>query len=359
MGKISELLKKFGIAFYQVDRLSLDNYFYEPFQDSEQSFEDNVVFETDSRITKKSLDELDFSLFRYFLDGSRKVYKIGDMITSDNKFVPVVAGQVGTACCRRDDDGRIRIYDIRHRNILMLHESIPDDEFILIQDSIKKYVSVKVPVIIDRFTFNRKEQDNPTNAAVAKIQKTMQDMEINLLKEMVKQKNLLSPDNMLVIDGSLQFLTQSFEPDIFYNVVGISKSYNPNLTSILRGRIHIGTLLAQLRFGERTPVYKYETRGTKKNAIGAWYLRIREPKNIRSPLEGVVKIEKMAMQEDVELGRLDTSIVDTISSCVLAERNPTCFGNDERWANHLYPVYLTEKALKHSFMSDIQFMNMF
>jgi hypothetical protein len=106
----------------------------------------------------------------------------------------------------------------------------------------------------------------------------MHDMEIELLKEMVENRKILSTDKMLVIDGSLQFLTQKFDPRIFYNVTGISKTFNPNLTGILKGKRHIGVALAKLEFRERTPVYRYKT---ERNIIGAWYLRIREKKDIR------------------------------------------------------------------------------
>jgi hypothetical protein len=79
---------------------------------------------------------------------------------------------------------------------------------------------------------------------------------------------------------------------------------------------------------------------------------------MRNPLDGIVKIEKMAMKEDFDHG-LDTDVVDNISSSVLAERCPTCHGNDDRWPNHIYPVYLAEKYIKSTFYSDIMYMNQF
>jgi hypothetical protein len=75
-------------------------------------------------------------------------------------------------------------------------------------------------------------------------------------------------------------------------------------------------------------------------------------------LEGVVKLEKMALEENIENG-FETDLIDNISRSILSERNPTCHGKDNRWANHLYPMYLTEKILKSSFLSDSFFMNLF
>ena len=41
-------------------------------------------------------------LFRFFLDGSRKIYKVDDMAYA-NKVYPIIAGQVGVGCCERID----------------------------------------------------------------------------------------------------------------------------------------------------------------------------------------------------------------------------------------------------------------
>lgn len=352
--KLSEILRSKGIVFFQTDRLSLDNYYYEPFQDRDEEFDKNRIFETDKIKDTRKVNPTNHSLFKYFIDGSRKTYKIGDIITTDNKFVPAVAGQIGAVCCFRNKDRKLNLFDIKKRNILMLYDSIQDLDFERIKELFEKQTSSRVLIEVEKYSYDKMKDDAPTNAAVAALQKNMRDLEIMLLMEMVKSKTL-NTDEMLVIDGSLQFLTQKFDPNIFYNVVGISKSFNPNLTGILKGKTHIGVLLAKLEFGERTAVFKYDT---KKYAIGAWYLRIRERKNVRDPLGGVVKIEKMALQENLEMG-FNSSLIDNISASILAERNPTCHGNDDRWPNHLYPIYLTERILKASFLSDYYFMNLF
>lgn len=56
---------------------------------------------------------------------------------------------------------------------------------------------------------------------------------------------------------------------------------------------------------------------------------------------------------------LQTDEVDLISANIINERNPVCYGNDDRWANHLYPIYLTEKFIKSRYISDIHFLNLF
>ncbi len=349
------LFKDKGIQFFQTDKLSLDKYYFEAFQDEKEVFDGNKIFET-QEVEVKKLEPYSPSLFKYFLDGSRKPYKIGDIITTDNKFTPVVVGQIGAACCSRSTSKKINIFQINKLNLLLVFDSINDDDYEDIKGQISN--SGKWKIDLEKYSFDKLRDDAPLNAAIAKINKRMQDLEIDLLTDLAMSKRLLSTENMLIIDGSLQFLSQKFDNRIFYNVIGISKTFNPNLMGLLRGKKQIGVLLAKLKYGERTPVYKYESE-KKRYTIGAWYLRIRDENKMRNPLDGVIKIEKMAMQEDIENDGFDSSVIDNISSSILSETYPTCHGNDFRWCNHLYPIYLTERALKSRFLSDLYFTNLF
>ena len=74
----------------------------------------NIIFskdrsgETDKGLTiSKSLNDLAQKingegkpLFKYFLDGSRRTYKVDD-IAYNNRLYPVIAGQIGVGCCVR------------------------------------------------------------------------------------------------------------------------------------------------------------------------------------------------------------------------------------------------------------------
>jgi hypothetical protein len=76
LSKLYKLLHQKGIEFYQNDRRSLDNYYYEPFQDDKEHFEDDRKFETESiKGIKKKIDLYNRSIFKYFLDGSRNFIK--------------------------------------------------------------------------------------------------------------------------------------------------------------------------------------------------------------------------------------------------------------------------------------------
>lgn len=354
--KLADILKEKKLVFLQTERQTLDTTVFEMYQDKDERFEESKIFESEGNGKIRKCDTFHSSIFTYFLDGSRKTYKIGDIITTDKKFVPIVAGQIGAACCHRNDDRKLNKYQSTIKNILTLYDGINDHDFDMIKEAFEFQNPHGVNIEVHKYNYDSYKDDSPTNAAIAKIHKMMADEEIRMITSMVEQ-GVLNTDQMMVIDGSLQFLTQKFNPEIFYNVIGISKSYNPNLTGVLKGRRHIGVLLSQLKYGERTPVYKYETK--KNNIIGAWYLRIRPKEQVRNPLEGVVKVEKMAIGDDIMEDGFETCIIDNISSSILAERIPTCHGIDKRWANHLYPIYLTEAYLKSSFMSDKHFINLF
>ena len=65
------------------------------------------------------------------------------------------------------------------------------------------------------------------------------------------------------------------------------------------------------------------------------------------------------MDEEVEQGGINSEDVDLISANIINERNPTCYGTDRRWANHLYPVFLTERYVKSKYISTEMFLNLF
>ena len=308
-----------------------------------------------------------FSFFRYFLDGSRRTYKIVDFGTSDGKFLPIVAGQIGAAVCLRENK-KLRKQVLVRKNVL----AVPDrmgGEFGAIEQQIK---SLKIPenksrsICIDqvlKYTVKEKPDRPFENLAIAKIQKTMMDMEVSLIREMA-ESNKLETDNMLMVDGSLQFSGVEDSDTIFRHVIGVSKSFNPNIQGLLKTSRYrqIGDYLTSLSFAERTPVYEVEVDGKaskRKTKIGAWYLRIRPQEKAERPLDGIIKIEKIATTNSERENFFETDMINEISRSILLERNVTCYGNDPRWANHLYPIYLTEQFLKNSFVSDIFFLNIF
>ncbi len=304
-----------------------------------------------------------YSGFSYFMDGSRRTYKIGDMILEGKKIYPVVVAQVRAGCTERNHRKKIYAHGAIHReNILLLSDRMNEVDFQEIRQRIlKTQMAKELHLDVVKYHFEPTKDNVPVNAAIAKANSMMHNMEIDILGEMVNSGKL-EPDHMLIVDGPLQFIRQDTgKPefaDLFYNVVGVSKSFDPMLptsSKSKRGGTQIGAELLKLEYGQRTPVFLKENSRHRK--FGCWYLRIRPKNKVTGPLEGIIKIEKMAVLEEED--GLDSSIVDNISLWLLNESSPTCYGRDERWASHLYPIYLTETLIKASFESDLVFINNF
>ena len=279
-------------------------------------------------------------------------------------YTHLVIAQIRAGCTERDGAKKLHSHQtILRKNLLLLSDKINTVDFKEIQQRLMRTAVAKEMFLeVVSYRFESEKHNIPVNAAIAKANSMMHDMEIEILSNMVKSGSL-DTDRMLVVDGPLQFLRQDTGKaefsDLFYNVIGVSKSFNPMLPASgksKRGGTQIGAELLKLEYGERTPVFMKENdRGRR---FGVWYLRIRPKNRVSNPLEGIIKIEKMALEDYYDSG-IPTDIIDTISLSLLNECSPTCYGRDERWASHLYPVYLTETLIKSTFESDLVFINNF
>ncbi|MHB1393008.1 MAG: hypothetical protein ACYCYE_08025 [Clostridia bacterium] len=365
MSTLQKLFEKEGAMLFQNESMALDHYYLEPYQDANDDDTDTYdmtnVFETSPIKLKRCLEisETPFSLFHYFMDGSRRTYKIGDLVIANKKIYPVIAAQVRAGCVQRNGL-KVSQEMLLSQNYLLISSSFNDLNFDEIKARVRRCAKLAQPIIVEKYTFNKMKDSAPNNAAIAKANSLMHKLEIDILKEMVAAK-ILDTTKMLIVDGPLQFLAEDNGKDefadLFYNVVGISKSFDPNLSiSDKRNGAHIGAQILKLNYGERTPVFR--KRNTRGRIYGFWYLRIRDQHNVKNPLDGIIKIEKLAIKEDINHG-LDTDVVDNISLSLIAEGIPTCHGKDNRWPNHLYPVYLAETMIKSTFASDVAFINQF
>lgn len=93
--------------------------------------------------------------------------------------------------------------------------------------------------------------------------------------------------------------------------------------------------------------------------FAVWYIRIRDKSKTRTAFDGIVKVEKMLITHEENEYGIDSELVDLLSSSIINERNPVCYGSDLRWANHLYPIYLTELYVKSKYLSTESFLNLF
>ena len=315
-------------------------------------------------------------LLKYFLDGSRHVFKVDDIAYNKQVF-PVVAGQIGVGCCRRDDK---RMHKERFYRELVL--ALPDkanadgwDDSAYFAATAKKlndseelkHLGLHFSAIIPYSTSKAGQPGVKLDSlAIAVIQDYMIEAEKRMVSELVKDKRL-DQDNYLLKDGSLEYKVAKVGREdlrslqkIKHNyqwVIGVSKAFNPEICLDHTGKPN-SNYIADLPVFHRTPVARYENNYSGDVQFGVWYIRLRDKRRTQTPFDGVVKVEKIMMDEEIANG-IDTDVIDLISANIINERNPTCYGTDRRWANHLYPVFLTESYVKSKYISSEMFLHLF
>lgn len=61
-------------------------------------------------------------LFKYFLDGSRRTYKVDD-IAYGKRLYPIIAGQIGVAVCERVDKHSFRPVNLKNPLVISIPEN--------------------------------------------------------------------------------------------------------------------------------------------------------------------------------------------------------------------------------------------
>jgi len=322
-------------------------------------------------ISKIARDWLEHEpVFHLFLDGSRRTYKIADIPIGTQVF-PIIAGQVGVGVCKRENRC-LSACDLFHHTVLVFPDKLDNDgknekqHRAFLANLAEKLNAAQKRIKLDALLlYPTQANENFEDKGIARIQEYMVEQEKAMVQSLV-QKNLINDRSWLIKDGSLEYSRTSDKDDRFAfsrirsnykRVVGVSKSFNPELAKLKNNR-SAAKMIADLKPHERTPASLYSTdRVEGKFAI--WYVRLRKSRRSRGPFDGIVKVEKILMTDsEAEFG-LDSSEVDNISAWLVNERNPVCYGRDDRWANHLYPVYLTETFIKSRYRSTAHFINLF
>ena len=186
-------------------------------------------------------------IFSYFLDGSRRIYKVDD-IEYQKRIFPIVGGQIGVACCERkapDSFGKA----IMEKHLVLSMPSAADlgmhqEQFLgrltqQLNNSEKlQRLGVQLSTIL-KYEAKKADKDKEEymNLGTATIQDKMIECEKKVVDELVK-KNLLNEDCYLIKDGSLQYPVSS-KSDFrelakyksnYRRVIGVSKSFNPEFS---------------------------------------------------------------------------------------------------------------------------------
>jgi len=326
----------------------------------------------------KKLAGQDDQILSYFLDGSRRIFKVDDMAYTQSGgrgvIYPVVAGQIGVGCCRRIDK---RVVPARFKREFVL--SMPDVADAdgksgfwpatvkkLNECAELKRLGIVFSTILPYKT-SKNDDKKYEDRASASIQDRMIEREKELVAELVRE-GMLNQDNYLVKDGSLEYRPtkedksdkrkyQTFKNN--YNwVIGASKNFNPEVCMDVYGKPN-PKFIADLPLYHRTPVAEYENDMLGDIKFAVWYIRLRDKKQTRTPFDGILKVEKILVTEEENEHGIESELVDTVSAYLINERNPVCYGSDLRWANHIYPIYLTESFVKSRYLSTESFLHLF
>ncbi len=304
--------------------------------------------------------------FKFFLDGSRHVYKVGDVLIAGTVY-PVVAGQIIVGCCIREERqmkeflhsrklviAMPSIYDADHhgpnffrKKCADLNDEIDKDPNISLKLKIDRIIPYKIDGEID------KGRNKYLHQAITVVQNEMMDEERKMVNRLC-QEYIINEDAMLVKDGTLEYkkdFTNMPDADLdsamfdlnIENVIGVSKSFDPELLNDLESQI--GKIIADLPPYGRTNAYRYLHEG---KTYCMWYLRLRETPNASTRYSDVVKVELVIVGKT----HISSQQIDMISTHLINEAFPVCFGKDSRWANHIYPIYVTESYCKSKYIND-------
>ena len=325
------------------------------------------------------------SCFKYFLDGSRHTYKIDD-ISYDKAVYPVIAGQIGVGCCSRENKNLQK--EIFKRKLVIV---LPDkarngwgfrDQYLTLckninQNNFLKRSGIQFDEILDYSSALPTAGATFETLGIARVQDSMIQLEKDVVADLVS-KNKLRDDAMLIKDGSLQYqkmsksdgkegndlLDKKFRAR-YENVIGVSKSFNPTKCyvgdSTSNNPKSDSQRVAKLKPFERTTVNMYRSPHTGGVWFAVWYARLRDAQYSSNVFDGVVKIEKIVgiMEGNEKPDDFSPEVADYITANLMNERNPVCYGADGRWANHIYPIYLTERYIKSQYLSSNLFLELF
>ncbi len=317
------------------------------------------------------------SIFTFFLDGSRHTYKVDDMSFQKDVY-PIIAGQIGVGACQRVDKQLRPAMPFERKLVIAL----PDKAFSTdwngadqakpLLDKINKNVKLRNRQVIefsDLLIYNTNKDDKLDKKGIAKIQDYMVELEKQMVLNLVTA-NKLNLSNYLIKDGSLDYkyipqknnkkalnLSENHIKKNYRYVIGVSKSFDPTKCLVEGGGTN-SNIIANLKPYERTPAYRYQSKMANVDFC-IWYLRIRNAKYTKSIFDGILKIEKLIVTDTEWVHGIDTDEINNITAYLINERNPVCYGADERWANHMYPIYLTEQYVKSKYLSHELFIQLF
>jgi hypothetical protein len=154
------------------------------------------------------------------------------------------------------------------------------------------------------------------------LQNAMREAEAELARWLLSHGEA----ELVVADGPLAYVHEG-------PLLGMAKRQTRAYLDGERARV-----LAQLKIGERTPIFKL---GEQRLERYSWYLRLAEGRPIDGTATGLVRLEVAAS------GGLENAQALAALASVVLPRFATVFGRDPRAPQNLYPVAALELWLRH------------
>jgi hypothetical protein len=284
-------------------------------------------------------------VYRYFLDGSRRLCFIGTALEHD-RSTPVQIAQVGAAAVRRDGDGRVHCAESRRRLLLMLARSqVSDEVWDRLEDVAAGWAGADMGIQdigqADDLNGAPASREDWRNRGGGKANWCMHQLEMDMALGLAERTEI----DWLVIDGSIRFEILLKAPPPY--ILGVVKSFSKRQQFTLgRGpraqRYTLFRLLAGLPAEHRTCVFS-----AYSGQLAFWYVRLREQGEVEYPMMGVIKVELPNPSGEA----VDSDLIDLLSRALVAEKSVSPHGQDSRWHCHLYPIYLAEQVVKNSMLS--------
>jgi len=293
-------------------------------------------------------------LFRHFIDGSVQTYVLGTGIEQNRNF-PIVLAQIGAAALKREDDGRmVKAYSESKILMLLPFNKMSEQTLRNITQVVEQTTDGAIELVdtssadVDLGTAD--EAQDPTSRATGIAKSRMRAIEREIAVTVGENS-----DTNFIVDGTIRSGSFGWGQSVPKKTVAISKSFTqrPKFEVFGRGEVemkNLPRLLSGLKYEHRTPAFF-----TSQGKVIFWYLRMRHQGQVDYPLMGVIKVEAPAENPNEKLA---TETIDLISSCLLAERTVSPYGNDVRWHAHIYPVFVTEEYIKHMFYTRDVFKGM-
>jgi hypothetical protein len=171
------------------------------------------------------------SILRHFLDGSRRTYKMADLIVR-GRYLPLVAGQVGVAVVARDPE-RKRLTPMRDfcffESVLAFPKELATRDDL---DSLARRIRQETGQSFVLIHYDVKPDHDPIDLGIASIMYHMAGLELRVVQKLV-QERMLNGYCMLVKDGPLQYKNlkgRGFDITQLRNVIGLSSVRSTGFT---------------------------------------------------------------------------------------------------------------------------------